>query len=398
MFTNEISEKYNITRQTLNTWINYGLITRPQKDKKNRWIWTDLEISELEETLEFKNQNKDSLSSKNYIEISNRRYLGSKSKLLGFIDDVVSQNTTSITTVADIFAGTGVVADHFRTKGKKIIVNDILYSNYIPYITWFGQTKVDIARVHSYIRMFNQVEGLRGYVTETFGNKYFTEQNAMIIDEVREIIESVKNDISFREYAFLLTSLIYACDKVANTVGHYDAYRKKMTSLRRIEFKFPVYNSNNDNYIYNTDANELVRDIYADLIYIDTPYNSRGYENAYHLLENIAEWKKVEVEGVARKAINRTEKSSEYNKNSAPRALEDLVSNLKCRYILLSYNNMAEKGNSRSNAKISNDEILDILERRGKVSIYSTDHLPFSAGKSNISNHKELLYLCEVKW
>ncbi|WP_446677629.1 hypothetical protein [Streptococcus pneumoniae] len=28
--------------------------------------------------------------------------------------------------------------------------------------------------------------------------------------------------------------------------------------------------------------------MYADLVYIDTPYNSRGYENAYLVLENIA--------------------------------------------------------------------------------------------------------------
>ena len=39
--------------------------------------------------------------------------------------------------------------------------------------------------------------------------------------------------------------------------------------------------------------NELVKNYKkADIAYIDPPYNSRQYEDAYHLLENVAEWKK----------------------------------------------------------------------------------------------------------
>ena len=144
------------------------------------------------------------------------------------------------------------------------------------------------------------------------------------------------------------------------------------------------------------DANQLVRIISADLVYIDTPYNSRGYESAYHVLENVAEWKKPDVEGVARKAVNRSEKSSDYTKNKAPQAFDDLIQNISARYILVSFNNMAHKGNSRSNAKISNEEILESLKKRGSVEIFSTDFNAFTTGKSKIENHKELLYLCKI--
>ena len=34
------------------------------------------------------------------------------------------------------------------------------------------------------------------------------------------------NMINYKEYAILITSLLYAMDRIANTVGHYDAYRK----------------------------------------------------------------------------------------------------------------------------------------------------------------------------
>ncbi|MFM2488568.1 hypothetical protein ABW365_10370 [Enterococcus avium] len=108
------------------------------------------------------------------------------------------------------------------------------------------------------------------------------------------------------------------------------------------------------------------------------------------------EWKKPDVEGVAMKAVNRSEKSSDYTKSKAPQAFDDLIQNINARYILVSYNNMAKKGNSRSNAKISNEEIIATLKKRGQVEVFSIDFNAFTTGKSNIENHKELLYLCTV--
>ena len=69
-------------------------------------------------------------------------------------------------------------------------------------------------------------------------------------------------------------------------------------------------------------------------------------------------------------------------------------SNIDARYILLSYNNMAQKGNGRSNAKIDDADIVRILSVKGKVKIFTQNYKPFSAGKSDISEHKERLFLC----
>ena len=52
---------------------------------------------------------------------------------------------------ADLFGGTGVVAEHFAKKGYKVIVNDILYSNYIFYRTWIGNEKVDEEKIEKFI-------------------------------------------------------------------------------------------------------------------------------------------------------------------------------------------------------------------------------------------------------
>ncbi|HGS1338550.1 TPA: DNA adenine methylase, partial [Streptococcus pneumoniae] len=393
--TQEIADKYGITRQTLNNWMQKGIISQPRKNNRSAYEWEEENEKEIVRVISEEIPAKYYVSNKETLKIGNRRYLGSKQKMLDFILKTVSENIGSIDSVADIFGGTGVVADLFRKQNKKVIVNDILYSNFISFQTWFSNEDVDIHKVSHIIDELNNLSPKKGYVSKNFGGAYFSEENAGKIDSIREEIEKYKSG-NQREYFMLLTSLLYAMDKVANTVGHYDAYRKKMDYCKEIYLRVPEYNENNQNEIYNKDANKLVKEIYADLVYIDTPYNSRGYENAYHVLENIAEWKKPDVEGVAKKAVNRSEKGSDYTKSKAPQAFEDLILNINAKYILVSYNNMNKKGNSRSNAKISNEEIIKILSKRGKVQVFETDFSPFTTGKSKIENHKELLYLCII--
>ena len=393
--TQEIADKYGITRQTLNNWMQKGIISKPRKNNRSAYEWEEENEKEIVRVISEEIPAKYYVSNKETLKIGNRRYLGSKQKMLDFILKTVSENIGSIDSVADIFGGTGVVADLFRKQNKKVIVNDILYSNFVSFQTWFSNENVDIHKVSHIIDELNNLSPKKGYVSKNFGGTYFSEENAGKIDSIRDEIEKYKLG-NQREYFMLLTSLLYAMDKVANTVGHYDAYRKKIDSCKEIYLRVPEYNENKQNEIYNKDANKLVKEIYADLVYIDTPYNSRGYENAYHVLENIAEWKKPDVEGVAKKAVNRSEKGSDYTKSKAPQAFEDLILNINAKYILVSYNNMNKKGNSRSNAKISNEEIIEILSKRGKVQVFETDFSPFTTGKSKIENHKELLYLCII--
>ena len=63
----------------------------------------------------------------------------------------------------------------------------------------------------------------------------------------------------------------------------------------RWNFMFPLAEVNNNpkNQCFNEDANNLVKRIEADLVYIDPPYNSRQYCDSYHLLENVARWEKT---------------------------------------------------------------------------------------------------------
>ena len=184
-------------------------------------------------------------------------------------------------------------------------------------------------------------------------------------------------------------------DKIAKTCGHYDAYRKGADFDASLELFVPLaeVHNNAENKCYNKDANELVKEIHADLVYIDPPYNSRQYCDAYHLLENVARWEKPDVFGVAKK-MNRDKIKSKYCTQRATEAFEDLIKNINAKYILFSYNNMATKGNGRSNAKIADEDIMRILQSKGTVKVFSENYKAFSAGKSNIANNAERLFLC----
>jgi len=399
--TTEITQKYPVSRQTLNNWNRQGILGRPKKGKHNKYLWNKEAELQIKNLIDKKKKGiKITLPTTNeFLEIHNRRYLGSKQKMLDFIGKVANENTENIKTVADIFGGTGVVANHFFSQGKKIIVNDILSSNVINYKTWFGNEEIDYNLISNLINDLNTLQPTdENYVSKNFGDKYFSMENARKIGAIREKIETYS--INDREKSFLLTSLLYAMDKVANTVGHYDAYRKNMDSFNKLHLRIPKIekqNSKIENLIFNEDANQLVKKIKADLVYIDTPYNSRQYGDAYHLLENIITWKKPDVQGIAMKMPDRKHIKSDYSTQKAPQAFEDLISNIDSKYILVSYNNMAEKGVGRSNAKISNEEIIEILKKRGDVKIFDTPFKVFTTGKTNIKDHKELLYLCTIK-
>lgn len=328
--------------------------------------------------------------------INNRRYLGNKYRLLPFIKSVVDSECENVHTVVDIFAGTGAVASAFQDK--RIITNDIMYSNYISNYAWFAPEAYSRELIEKMIDEYNAMEVMEeNYMTENFANTYFSYGDCSKIGFIREDIEQrfVRQEINLREKAILITSLLYAMDKIAKTCGHYDAYRKGVEYDTHLELYLPLasQDNNGDNECFNMDSNELARELHGDLVYIDPPYNSRQYCDAYHLLENVARWEKPEVFGIARK-MDRTHLKSKYCTKSATDAFEDLINNIHCRYILLSYNNMAAKGNDRSNAKIADEDIYRILENKGTVRVFSEDYKAFTTGKSDIADNQERLFLC----
>ncbi|WP_434333100.1 DNA adenine methylase [Mycoplasma capricolum] len=161
--------------------------------------------------------------------LTSRRYIGSKAKLLDWIFSNIDNNVKG-NSFFDIFAGTGCVIEKALTSYDSVIINDILSSNKVVYDAFWGDIVIDIDIINKYKLIFNSLDSIidHNYFSINYGGKYFGVNDSKKIGYIRELIENdfKNNYINKREKNILLASLIYSIDKIANTVGHYEAYRK----------------------------------------------------------------------------------------------------------------------------------------------------------------------------
>ena len=339
--------------------------------------------------------------------IWNRRYTGSKYKLAGWIDDLIKEYCPG-GSFCDMFAGTGVVAWTELERFDRIILNDLLYSNYAIYTAFFSVQKYDMGKLKELADEWihaakKAAQG--GFICENYGGKYFSSNDAKTIDFLRARMEEAKGELNEKEYTILLASLLYSADRAANTVGHYDAYIKGKPPKDRFQFDFvspcdfTVSHGENSPAgtieIYREDANMLARRLTCDVVYVDPPYNSRQYSRFYHVLETIAKGDSPRLFGEALKPA--PENMSDYCRQAATEVFRDLIDHLDCRYIVISYNNTYDSKSSSSRNKIELEEIVKALECRGDVSVHERQHPYFNAGKTEFSNHREYVFIAKVK-
>lgn len=331
-------------------------------------------------------------------ELESRRYIGNKAKLTQWIMNIIIEHTGGFHTFFDVFAGTASVSKAIIPYADNIIMNDFLYSNNIIYKAFFGEGEYEDAKLLSLITRYNNINPndiSDNYFSDNFGNKFFDYKNAKLIGWIRDDIEKHKKEFTEKEYAILLASLIYSIDKIANTVGHFDAYIKKSIAYHPLTLQLIKPLSPKSVKIYREDSNLLAERVSADVAYIDPPYNSRQYSRFYHIYENLTTWEKPELYGVAMKP--KPQNMSAYCTTSAAVAFRDLIMKLQVKYIAVSYNNTYDSKSGSSKNKITLEEIRSILEQRGRTTIYDCPHKCFNTGKTEFIDHKELLFITEVQ-
>lgn len=331
------------------------------------------------------------------INLESRRYIGNKTKLTDWILNTILEETENVKSFFDIFAGTATVSKSAFKHFDRVVVNDILYSNNVIYNAFFKIGVWNKSKLYSILENWNSLnsENLEeNYFSENFGDKFFEHKTSKIIGFIREGIETEKDNLTEKEYYILLATLIYNIDKIANTVGHFDAYIKKPIRKQTIEFKLinPVDFEGIEIHMEN--ANGLAQKVNADLVYIDPPYNSRQYSRFYHLYENLVKWEKPLLYGVALKP--EPENMSVYCTVGARNAFRLLIDNLKVKYIVVSYNNTYNSKSKSSENKIKLEEIEQILKRKGETKVFECSHKFFNTGKTEFNDHKELLFITKV--
>lgn len=330
--------------------------------------------------------------------IQQRRYIGSKYKLMPWIKELIKRNTKG-DSFFDVFAGTGSVTEEMLSLYNTFYINDFLYSNEIIFNAFFDNAPYRKDVIENYKDKFNLITTRKvddEYFSTNYGGKYFSVHDAEIIGEIRELIK-VDNYLNDREKYILLASLLYSTDCIANTVGHYDAYRKVKNIDDRFTFRLikPINTKGKKIIITRKDANKLAPCVRADVTFLDPPYNSRQYSRFYHVLEEIAEWNKPKLYGVAMKP--KPENMSDFSRVKAPEVFDNLVKNLKTKYIVTTYNNTYEDAKSSSSRnKITHKQILSSLNSVGTTKVFKHKYKFFNAGNTELKNHCEMLFITEV--
>jgi len=339
--------------------------------------------------------------------LNNRKYLGAKHRLLDFIHQTVLSRVASPRVFIDGFAGTGVVGLHFRAHARRIVSNDLLYSNYVVNQAFLNSTpgNVDPGRLRELLAELNRLPPRRGYVYEQYGGRYFTPRNAGRIDAVREAIEELAGEgrCTAQERCLLLASLLYAADKAANTVGQYDAYLKHLDAPRSprrhlvdsnvhkpLRLRLPdVELGEGRHEVYNEDLNRIIAGLRGEVLYLDPPYNGRQYIDCYHVLENILRWQRPPLYGKTRKFARAGLKSRYSRRPEAARALAELIQAAGSEHIFLSYN---------SEGIIPDQAIAAILARKGRWEVFEREYAVFGNGAGSARRRpiRERIFYCRA--
>ena len=329
--------------------------------------------------------------------LESRRYIGCKTKLVDWIFGLINEQTHDAHSFCDIFAGTGVVAHRALQTYERVVVNDFLHSNNIMYRAFFAPGEWSEERVQAIINDFNDINPAKigeNYFSKNFGGKYFYHDTAKIVGYIRGRLQILQKDLTDKEYAVLMASLIYSIDRHANTMGHFDAYHHKAPAAHEFQMRMIEADSYNGVDIHQEDANQLARNINVDLTYLDPPYNSRQYSRFYHVYENLVQWKKPQLYGTALKP--KEENMSDYCRNAAFTAFTDLVSHINSRYLVVSYNNTYHSKSSSSENKIKLEQLEEVLNKCGKTQVFNHEFKAFNSGKTEFDDHREYLFITEV--
>ena len=332
-------------------------------------------------------------------DLRNRRYVGCKTKLKEWIFWRILKETHGAHSFLDLFGGTGVISQMALGIYNEVTINDFLYCNYVIYNAFFADGNWDEQLVKEFISEMNSIDGSSlddNYFSLNYGNSYFGMDAAKTIGYVRDEIERRKPWLTEKEYYVLLASLIYSADRIANTTGQFEAYRKNTKEFKAFQMRPIMAKCYQTVSIYREDANELARKVKSDIVYLDPPYNSRQYCSLYHVLENLAKWDKPHLFKDTAKPLTLANKSQYCTKN-ATMVFTDLVTAIDARYIVVSYSNTDNAKSMTSNNKMTLEQIRQTLELRGSTKVFETNYNAYNAGKTDIANHKEVLFITEVE-
>ncbi|MBP5251236.1 MAG: DNA adenine methylase [Treponema sp.] len=351
-------------------------------------------------------------------------YLGNKRSLIWNIEKEVNSISEKLKknklVCADFFSGSGIVSRMLKKHSSKLIANDletysyILNSCYLINKRDFPQNKY--SEFHTQIEELCAKEKISGIITKNYAPQndenilegervFYTHENALLIDTYRNLIDQVVTDEPLKK--FFLAPLITEASIHVNTSGVFKGfYKDKNTGLGcfgaagknalprifgKIELKKPVFsNFESELELFKKDAVQLSKELKGlDVTYLDPPYNQHPYGSNYFMLNLILK-NKIESEMSRVSGITQDWNRSVFNRaRSALSSLEEIISSLDSRFVIVSYN---------SEGFISFKEMSQMLKKYGKLKTVEIDYNTFR-GSRNLRNRElhvsEYLFVLE---
>jgi adenine-specific DNA-methyltransferase len=340
------------------------------------------------------------------------RYIGSKASTAQWLTAFVARYAPDATSLSDPFAGTCTVSRAFKQAGYAIIAGDLLRLSHTIQMATIGLNRPPhfaglverLSPTHTgangaemVLQHLNALPGRCSYFSKHFsassGRLYFTDPNAAKIDAIREEIAGWSGEcaIDEEEEAYLLTALVFAADKVANTAGTYYAHLKTLSrkAVKILELAPPPLADNRKkNICLLADAREVVWRQSADVLYLDPPYNERDYGGYYHLPDSIVRNDCPTPGGRSGAPVARRSEKSDFCRPAyAEAAFEQLVGQAKARYILVHYTTAG---------LIRHRAIMGALRERGSVRYRNLPVRAYSTVTEASGTTMNRIYWCKV--
>jgi adenine-specific DNA-methyltransferase len=332
--------------------------------------------------------------------VSRLNYIGSKFQLLEWITENMKEKTMWDTfrgkSIADLFAGTGIVSHHFRMSGSRVVSNDAeLYSSIISHAftrsVYTTKCKDTIAMLQGEITA-NKHSEIAGFITKHYspyeGNerKFFTIENAKRIDYIRTRIETLGAELSEDEYKFMLASLIISADAVSNVPAVYGCFLKNFKDkAKKAMILKPIHTIQDTSHAESKTTNmdvlqpDFLGSFETDIVYLDPPYNERQYSKNYFPLNIIAKTPQqllLESPLKGKTGIPADCLISPFCKKGATveNAFDVLFRTLRTTWIFLSYN---------SESIVSKDRMLELMKKYGEASVIEREYKRFKSFEYN---------------
>jgi adenine-specific DNA-methyltransferase len=323
------------------------------------------------------------------------KYTGSKLKLLPRIlsmSKAVSADPHNAT-VFDGFSGSTRVSQAYAKSGYTVYANDAA-----PYSKVFNTAfLMNTMPAESYQPLIDHLNGLApvdGWFTEHYGGdgsykesdngdglkKPWQKKNTRKLDAIRGEIDKLELDEVTKAVA--ITSLIFALDRVDNTLGHFASYLNEWSARSYNDMKLEVpdlWVNQNRHFVMNCDVFDAIKHLpdSITIAYFDPPYGSNNekmppsrvrYASYYHIWTTICLNDKPSLFG---KAKRRTDSSDmiagsvfeEFRKGASGKfivseSIEKLIKETRAHYFILSYS---------SGGRAAVAELNDVLNSYGRI-------------------------------